>query len=78
MFQNFNSSECDAYLQYKHHKNDGRMPKSVGDRRKHCIEVMLCESPLSSPHSSGIKDEGDAEDLSPNHEVIQAWSWLWW
>ena len=48
------------------------MPKSIRDRRKRCIKGMLHKSPLSSPHSSGIEDEGEAEDLNPKHEVIHA------
>ena len=62
IFQKYNSAECAAYLQYKWHESDDLMLKSIGQRQKHCREVMECESPTSSPHVSNVKDDGDCKD----------------
>ena len=47
------------------------MPKLVGERRKHCIKVMQCKSPTSSPHASDVEDEKDG-DPSADLDVIDA------
>ena len=46
------------------------MPKSIGERRRHCLKVMQWESPTPSPDASDVKDDGD--DYSPDPDVIDA------
>ena len=58
MFQNVNLAKCAAHLQDKCHDSDIAMPKSDGERRKRCIEMMQLESPSSSPHASDAKVDG--------------------
>ena len=71
MFQKFNLTECAAYLQFKCHENDFGMPKLVGERRKHCMEVMQYKSPTSSPHVSDVEVDW-ANDPSLGPDVIDA------
>ena len=67
MFQRFNFIECAAYLKYKCCKNDIAISKLVSKRRNQCIEVMQCESLISSPHAS---DDDGACDPIPDPNVI--------
>ena len=71
MFQKLNLTESAAYLQLKCYENDIAMPKLVSERRKHCMEVMQCESPTSSPHASDDEDDW-AGDPSLGPDVIDA------
>ena len=58
MFEKFNVAKCAAYLQYKRHECDVPMPKSVGEKRKCCMELMQWESLSSSLHAGDAKDYG--------------------
>ena len=45
------------------------MAKLVGERRKHCMEVMQHESPSSSSHTRDVEDDG-AGDSGPDLDVV--------
>ncbi len=75
-FESFTFEECSAYLQYKRQDKDPAMAKSVAERRKRCLEVMLRDSPAVSPHNSNDKGESNegscAASVKERSEAEQA------